>query len=108
MRTLQLLRAPSMLRDYRQLEDNLGYSIAGRVAKAYGGGPSSEVSPSRLWCYRLAMERGHFDTVLDERIGRPFVRLFQRFDSWERRWNRRVSGRRSDAVSAVADEPEVP
>jgi NADH-quinone oxidoreductase subunit L len=113
MRTLQLLRAPSMLRDYRQLEDNLGYSIAGRVGKASGGAASSEISPLRLWCYRLAMERGHFDTVLDERIGRPFVRLFGRFDSWERRWNGFVSGRRGDAVSGrdavsvVVDEAEV-
>jgi NAD(P)H-quinone oxidoreductase subunit 5 len=112
MRTLQLLRAPSLLRDYRAVQNNLGYSQGDSTELQQ----SSQQTPFRLWCYRFAIERGYFDTALDERVARPFLRLFRRFDAWERRWIVFLSaGRGNDrlenktTVSIVRDdEPEQP
>ena len=87
MRTLQLLRAPSLLRDHRRLEDNLGQPIA--RASVRGSDP---LAPARLWTYRMALERGYLDTILDEWVAGPFIRLCRKFDAWERRWNAWVCG----------------
>jgi NADH-quinone oxidoreductase subunit L len=87
MRSLQLLRAPSLLRDFRRLEDNLGQpqSFSSVV------GPSKPLSRFRHWQYRFAMERGYLDTILDEWIAAPFLSIFRRFDKLERWWVRCLS-----------------
>jgi len=106
MRTLQLLRAPSLLRDHRTLEDNLGYSLAHSAESQ----SQAKRTPFQLWCYRFSLERGYFDTVLDERVAQPFMRIFHRFDSWERRWIDFLSKRRGDVATVAIsdDEPEQP
>ncbi len=81
MRSLQLLRAPSLLLDHRRLEDNIGYSERLKVASRPGSAPT----PLRIWRYRFAMERGYLDTILDEWIATPFLELFRWFDGFERR-----------------------
>jgi NADH-quinone oxidoreductase subunit L len=81
LRSLQLLRAPSLLRDHRRLEDNIGTWKSVGPASPAGTVPST----LRLWCYRFAMERGYLDTILDERIASPFLKLFRWFDRLERR-----------------------
>ena len=100
MRTLQLLRAPSLLRDHRSLEDDLGSPIV-QLAVTH---PSHPLAPFRLWCYRTALERGYFDTVLDEWIASPFVRLFRQFDRWERAWGDWVAGSRPRRDAAAQEE----
>jgi NAD(P)H-quinone oxidoreductase subunit 5 len=40
----------------------------------------------QAWLYRLAIERGYFDTFLSDWIGRPFLRLLRSCDTLERRW----------------------
>ncbi|AWM40206.1 NADH-quinone oxidoreductase subunit L [Gemmata obscuriglobus] len=81
LRTLQFVRAPSLLRDYRELENALGARLpqqAGPLAVAPGRW--------RAWLYRFALERGYLDAVLGDYVAAPFVKLFKLFDRWERQW----------------------
>lgn len=78
-RTLQFLRAPSLLQDYRTLENALGEKPATRPAGA------------RDWIYRFALERGYLDAILTEYIAKPVVRLFEACDRWERAYGRWLS-----------------
>jgi NADH-quinone oxidoreductase subunit L len=104
LRSLQLLRAPSILHDYNQLENAIGDHLHAE--------PSAweRVIPPRMRTaiYRLSLERGYLDAMLDEFIVRPFVRLFRRCDALERRWTDFLTGtpsRESDRVPAVIPEP---
>jgi NAD(P)H-quinone oxidoreductase subunit 5 len=98
LRTLQFVRAPSLLRDYRDLENALG----GRPPRPPG--PLAVApAPLRAWLYRFALERGHLDAVLTDYVARPFVRLFRRFDALERRWVAYLN-----APPAPAPEPAPP
>lgn len=103
LRTLQLVRAPSLLHDYHVLEN------------AIGGHLNSELSAwerliperIRLYVYRLALERGFLDALIDEYIIRPFVLLFRWCDRLERKWTDFLAGttsRESDRVPATAPE----
>ncbi|MCA9138304.1 MAG: oxidoreductase [Planctomycetales bacterium] len=81
LRTMQLLRAPTLLRDYNELENKLGSRL-----------PHDALLGSRWvplwvqrWGYRFGFDRGFMDVVLDKWIVGPFVRLFRFFDSLERR-----------------------
>jgi NAD(P)H-quinone oxidoreductase subunit 5 len=97
LRTLQLLRAPTLLHDYHTLENAIGSHL-----------PQNETFWQRVlprglreWAYRFASERGFLDAVLSDYIVRPFVSTFRKFDSWERRWTDLLSGgqsRESDEV----------
>ena len=86
LRTLQLIRAPSLLRDYNSMINAIGAYLP-------EGQPSRRVSPtfqSRL--YRFAFDRGNLDSMLDEYIVRPFVAIFEWSDRMERRWTTWLSG----------------
>ena len=112
MRSLQLLRAPSMLRDHRKLEDNLGRLSP--LNRAHSS--DSVITAFRLWRYRFAMERGYLDTILDEWIAAPFIRLFCWFDRMERSLVRILSGKAPSTdrvqapieVDAATNEVEAP
>src|SRR5204863_5128287 len=56
LRTLQFLRAPTLLHDYHQLENAIGGHLAphGRPA----GGAAGRF---RTWLYRFALARGYLD-----------------------------------------------
>jgi NADH-quinone oxidoreductase subunit L len=101
LRSLQLLRAPSMLRDHRRLEDNLGTGKPVGKNLRVDSVPPAEFVPSsfRIWCYRFAMERGYLDTVLDERLATPFLKCFRWFDRLERRCVDRLSSNDKPYVS---------
>ena len=97
LRTLQLLRAPTLLHDYGTLENAIGTQLSRaptfweRVVPEQG----------RVWLYRFSMERGFLDAVLNEYIVRPFLALFRYSDRLERRWTDMLSGgqsRESDEV----------
>lgn len=82
LRTLQFVRAPTLLRDYNAIENAIGDRLP----------PGSVPLPQRLsdrvaaWFYRFALERGYFDAVLNDYVVRPFVSVFRWCDSLERRW----------------------
>lgn len=105
LRTLQLLRAPTLLRDYQRLENAIGAHLP------HQQNPWDRwLSPAlRIRLYRLSFERGFFDALLDEYIVRPFVAVFGWCDRAERRWTNFVSGsasRASDLVPAAAPVDE--
>jgi NAD(P)H-quinone oxidoreductase subunit 5 len=97
LRTLQLVRAPSLLQDYHQLENAIGQRLPQGVAFWERLGPRRACD----WLYRLALERGYLDGFLSDYIVWPFVRAFRWFDAVERRWTDFLSGgasRESDQV----------
>lgn len=96
LRTLQFLRAPSLLHDYHVFENAIGDHIHDGHAPAAG----------RLhrMLYREGFQRGQFDEVLERFVVRPFARAFRWADRMERRWTDLLAGsgsRESDRVAAV-------
>lgn len=90
LRTLQFVRAPSLLRDYRELENALGERLPrppGLVAFASPG--------VRGWLYRFALERGYLDAFLIDYVARPFTSFFRACDRLEQRWQKFLNGGRS-------------
>jgi len=75
VRTLQFLRAPSMLHDYHQMHSAAG----GELAQT--GKHLEEFFPEhfQLWLYRWALDRGHLDTILDRLVVDPLLRLSRIF-----------------------------
>ncbi len=81
LRTLQFIRAPTLLQDYRVLENAIGDRLPlppGVLRFA----PTS----ARTWLYRFALERGYLDAILTDYVARPFVRAFEWCGRLERRW----------------------
>ena len=82
LRTLQLLRAPSLLHDYHTIENAIGTHLPRRESIR-----RRILSDSvRNWFYRFALERGYLDALLDEYIVRPFLAVFNWCDRMEKRW----------------------
>jgi NAD(P)H-quinone oxidoreductase subunit 5 len=71
VRTLQFLRAPSMLHDYHRMHSAIGGDIAA------AGTRFEDLLPEgvRLWLYRWAFDRGHLDTILDRWTIQPLMDL---------------------------------
>ena len=71
VRTMQFLRAPSMLHDYHQMHSAIG----GEVSPT--GKQIEELLPERvqLWLYRWAFDRGHLDTILDRWVIDPLLQV---------------------------------
>jgi NAD(P)H-quinone oxidoreductase subunit 5 len=101
LRTLQLLRAPSLLHDYHMLENAVG----GHLHR--GEDSAGRWIPERLRraLYRAGFHRGHLDEAIDRFVVRPFVGVFRWCDRMERGWTDFLSGtasRESDRVDPVA------
>jgi NADH-quinone oxidoreductase subunit L len=97
LRTLQFVRAPTVLQDYRMLENAIGE----RLPRT--GPPWNRLAARgyHSWLYRLAIERGYLDSFLKQFFALPFVRVFRACDALERRWTDFLSGgasRESDQV----------
>jgi NADH:ubiquinone oxidoreductase subunit 5 (subunit L)/multisubunit Na+/H+ antiporter MnhA subunit len=103
LRTLQLLRAPSLLADYRQLENAFGgrYSQAASWSKFVP-------EPLRRTAYRWAFERGYLDTFLFDWIAQPVLKFFRWQQRREDQWTAWLTGTTSDsatkATGGVTDE----
>jgi NADH-quinone oxidoreductase subunit L len=71
VRTMQFLRAPSMLHDYHQMHSAIG----GQISPT--GKQIEELLPDRvqLWLYRWAFDRGHLDTILDRWVIDPLLQI---------------------------------
>jgi NAD(P)H-quinone oxidoreductase subunit 5 len=97
LRTLQFLRAPTLLHDYHTLENAIGEHLP-RAGAPWHGIPFGR---RRAWIYRLALERGYLDALLRDYVVGPFVRELRRCDALERRWTDWLEGeesRESDQV----------
>lgn len=98
LRTLQLLRAPSLLHDYHTLENAIGGQLPYRAIWGSRWVPTAW----RMWLYRSALERFSFDAWLDVVIVRPFVGVFEWCDRMERRWTDFLVGGHSRESDDVA------
>ncbi|MBS0266956.1 MAG: oxidoreductase [Planctomycetes bacterium] len=96
LRTLQFIRAPTLLQDYRTLENAIGEHLPHGQAG---------IERYRIWLYRWSIERAYLDSILSEYILYPFLRIFRWCDGMERRWTdflSRGTSRDSDQVQSAA------
>lgn len=105
LRTLQFVRAPTLLHDYHQVENAIGAKLPSLTD------PLHWLFPERtsIWLYRVGLERGSFDSWIDDRVATPLWRLFSACDAWERRWTDFLSGgpsRESDRIAHPAESFE--
>lgn len=101
LRTLQFVRAPTLLYDYRLLENALGEHLShaeGRLTERF-----SERMKLRL--YRLALERGYLDKCLNDYAVKPFVAVLLACDRAERAWTAWLGGA---GKSSEPHRPAVP
>jgi NAD(P)H-quinone oxidoreductase subunit 5 len=80
VRTLQFLRAPSMLHDYHAMHSAAGGELAPT------GRHLEDLFPKtvQLWLFRWALDRGHLDTILDRFVLHPFIELSTMFAKLDR------------------------
>jgi len=84
VRTLQFLKAPSALHEFHEIHAAAGGHLA-RTGVLYDA-----IIPARmqLWLYRLALDRGHHDTILDRFAVAPLQRFALRMTTLEERFGR--------------------
>lgn len=88
LRTLQFLRAPSLLHDYRILENAIGDRLSASASTR-----TLTYSDRMRWrLYRFASERGFLDAVLTDFIVTPFLAFFRWCDRNEKRWTQFLAG----------------
>jgi len=97
LRTLQFLRASSLLMDYHNLENAIGSRLPPFSS------PLGRFVPQwlRVPLYRFAVQRGYLDAWLTDYVARPFLWVFRSCDALERRWTDFLAGgnsRESDRV----------
>ncbi len=87
-RTLQILRAPSLIHEWRTLEHSMG-SVLPQT-----GGHLEKLVPARLqpWLYRAALERGYFDSLLRDHVVGRTVRWLRSIDRLEQQWIALLAG----------------
>ena len=88
IRSLQILRSPSLLHDHQHLEQAMGQQLP------RSGGHLERLVPLRFqpWLYRHALERGYFDAVLIDWIVAPFYRTFRALDQMDTRFADWIGG----------------
>ena len=99
------MRAPTLLQDYHSMENAIG----ARLTRPPSLWVRLVPDRARTWLYRISMERGFLDTILDEYVVKPFLALFRWSDRMERRWTDLLSGgesRESDEAKLHPASPE--
>ena len=71
VRTMQYLRAPSMLHDYHQMHSAVGGELSATGRQIEEMLPQS----AQLWLYRWALDRGHLDTILERWVIAPLLHI---------------------------------
>ncbi len=88
LRTLQLLRAPSLLQDHQNLENAIGDHQSDRLANLSSANDHAE----NVAGYRFWYERGFLDAALQRFLVSPFTKCFLWTGSLEDRWTTWLSG----------------
>jgi NAD(P)H-quinone oxidoreductase subunit 5 len=104
LRTLQLLRAPSLLQDYQNLENAIGDQLPDAQPRL---SPLTR-STAPVAGYRFWHERGFLDSTLQRYVVRPFFRLFLFAGSLEDRWTNWLGGKRPPRDPARHHESWLP
>lgn len=104
LRTMQLLRAPTLLRDYNELENKMGTRLP-RESRT-----GSKLLPAwfQTWSYRFGFDRAFMDLSLDRWVLRPFLALFRWFDHLEHRATDLMSNESSRESDQIDLHPEAP
>jgi NADH-quinone oxidoreductase subunit L len=99
VRTLQFLRAPSMLHDYHKMHSAVGGELSPT------GQHLDDMIPEgvRLWLYRWSLDRGHLDTILDRWAIGPLLRLSHLFAKFDKIGLEPPQARREESVVALHD-----
>lgn len=103
LRTLQLLRAPTLLHDYHTLENAIGSHLHQTPTFLERALPAGAL----VRLYRFGFERGYLDSLLDQYIVDPFRRALRWCDGMERRWTDFLSSGRSRESDVVKTHSEV-
>ena len=102
LRTLQFLRAPSLLLDRAVLENAVGRMLARAEDQWILGLPPSW--QRRMYWY--GMERGAWDAWLQRIFVSPFLASFRCFDRWERGWTDWLNGTARHPEHRAAEDGE--
>ena len=94
LRLLQFLSAPNLLHDHHELQNAVG-----ELSPTGGYLDRAIPARARTWLYRLALERGYLDALLDRFLVAPFLRMARAADRFDRRLCSLVSGGRSSRAS---------
>jgi NAD(P)H-quinone oxidoreductase subunit 5 len=97
LRTLQFVRAPTLLQDYNAVENAIGE----RLPPPGTAWRRLRAQRAAAWLYRLGIQQGYLDALLSDYVVAPFVRAMRWCDGLERRWTDVLSGeapRESDRV----------
>jgi NADH:ubiquinone oxidoreductase subunit 5 (subunit L)/multisubunit Na+/H+ antiporter MnhA subunit len=88
IRSLQILRSPSLLHDHHHLEQAMGRQLPRT------GGHLERLVPRSLqpWLYRFALERSYLDALLVDRVVGGFVSVLRLLDRLEVAWADRLGG----------------
>ncbi len=81
IRTMQFLRAPSLLHDHHRI-----HAASGGHLQATGKYLQSLRPSTQQWLYRFALDRGHHDTLLDRIVVGPVLRLAKSSQQIEQKW----------------------
>ncbi len=106
LRTLQFVRAPTLLYDYHNMENAIGDRLPRLPARVGSWVPER----SRVWLYRLALEKGYLDAWLSDYLVRPLMRGLRWCDALEHGWTNFLAGgqsrepERSTSLPAVLEE----
>lgn len=100
LRTLQFLRAPSMLHDFHRVHAAAG----GQLPESGNHYEALIPSATRHWLYRFAMNQGHLDTVLDRFVIGPVVRAARTVAALEAGTTARVDETVRQRVQALSRE----
>ncbi|MFG0268005.1 MAG: proton-conducting transporter membrane subunit [Rhodopirellula sp. JB055] len=87
LRTMQLLRAPTLIRDYNDLENKIG----SRLQQPSWSGVRWLPQSLQRWCYRFGFDRGFMDIALDRWVAGPFLKCFRTCNAWEQKVTRLLS-----------------
>jgi len=88
LRSLQFLRAPSLLHDRHNLEDAIG----GHLAHARLPFLDRLSDAQALALYRFALHRAWLDELLDNLVVAPWLGMTRRLAAWHRRLEARLGG----------------
>ena len=102
LRTLQLLRAPTLLSDYHAMENAIGGRLNRQSPRWIRWVPKN----FQLWVYRFGFERGYMDSILDNWVVNPFLAAFRWADRQERRWTDWLSEEPSRESDKIELHPE--
>ncbi len=99
LRCLQILRSPSIIHDHLTFERQRGDALPKL------GGHLERLFPRRLqlWLYRGSLERGFLDSILEEFVVSPVLRMVRQLNALDEAWVHFLLGEKSKKL--VAPEP---